>query len=297
MRKQRSSQRKLLPCLVLGSLAPSMFSAAAENHDGSSASSRQGRLEQSAMASEARKLLGQDALTDMWESAVEASETARLLQDFSMSMPTRSPTRRPSTPPPVAPTAPTPVTRSPTPSPTVFVPTPAPTTPPPTISPAPTSTPSETCLEGTPIEDHLLEVLGEITDSSILLDTSTPQGMAFDFMVNDDPLHPCDSTTIEQRYGLLTLFYATSGSTWTDKSGWLSGQGECEWFGIQCNTDGRVTRVQLGTCEGESTTLTSPRIINPQNFLSFCLPFCTQPSITWTAYSRMNYPPCSKTSS
>lgn len=246
MVKHRSNRNKLLPCIVLGSLAPSVISAAANDSQEETQSFRRKRVQAQnqdrAMSSQARKLLGQDALADMWESAVEATATARLLEDFSVSLPTRNPTDRPTPPP----SEPTPPTERPTSSPTVIVPTAEPTIPQPTISPAPTAAPSETCLEGTPIDSYLLSVLGEVTDSSLLLDPSTPQGMAFDFMVNDDPLHPCDSPTLEQRYGLLTLYYSTSGSTWTDKTGWLSGQGECEWFGIQCNDEERVTRVTLG---------------------------------------------------
>lgn len=47
-------------------------------------------------------------------------------------------------------------------------------------------------------------------------------------------------------YAALEEFYnATNGDDWTNNTGWLTDCDVCDWFGITCNTDGRVTRISL----------------------------------------------------
>ena len=167
-------------------------------------------------------------MEDLWEQAASAAqvelEVERLLQrtspDYGMSMPT------PSRPPNPRPTPP-PVPR----------PTPAPD--------GPTASPVD-CLNGRTREEYLFDLLSPITSGSILNDPSTPQGMAFDYLVNDDPHldDPCSSTTIEQRYGLLTLYFSTQGEEWIDSDGWLSAEQECTWKGVSCHSD-QVTASRL----------------------------------------------------
>lgn len=52
-------------------------------------------------------------------------------------------------------------------------------------------------------------------------------------------------------YPALVAFYnATGGAAWTNKSGWVnyaSNCNVCTWFGVVCNTAGRVTALNLGT--------------------------------------------------
>lgn len=177
-----------------------------------------------------------DAMTkmeDLWSQAAAAAQvevdTERMLwlsrssPDFSMSMPNRPPTG-PDSPP----------TRQPTPG------------PPPTTLP-----PTGDCLQGRTREEYVFDVLVEVTPAEILNDDATPQGMAFDYLANDDPYleNPCVSNTIEQRYGLTTMYYALSGPGWQDSQGWLGDEQECLWFGIDClgGNPNVVTRVTL--CE------------------------------------------------
>ncbi len=51
-------------------------------------------------------------------------------------------------------------------------------------------------------------------------------------------------------YPALVSFYnATNGASWTNKSGWVnyaSNCNVCTWFGVVCNTSGRVTALNLG---------------------------------------------------
>ena len=163
-------------------------------------------------------------LEDLWEkeAALAEWETGRLLQmggDMSF-FPTRRPTRAPTR-------APTNGTPRPTPAAGV---TPGPNTQPPTQD--------NSCLMGGTRTDFLFDQLSLITDPSLLSNPSTPQGMAFLFM-DTDPLLPnvCSYPTIFQRYGLATIYFSTSGDSWTDNTGWLGDSPECDWFGVVC-TDG-----------------------------------------------------------
>jgi hypothetical protein len=195
------------------------------------------------------------ALEDLWEQAASASqlelETKRLLEHdsaFSMSM---SMTIKP-TPAPAPTLSPAP-TKSPSPtsaptisaSPTIFGQTRAPTTP------APSEPPTVDCLMGITRQEYLLDALTPITDESILVDPSTPQGMAFSYLVSDDPflVNICKSTTIDQRFGLTTIYFATGGESWTNSDGWLGDSQECDWFGVSCAENAvplRATTLSLG---------------------------------------------------
>lgn len=65
----------------------------------------------------------------------------------------------------------------------------------------------------------------------------------------------CDglAETVHPDFGaLLDLFNSTNGSNWTNKSGWEDGAAgtdcdPCDWFGITCNGNGRVTSINLNT--------------------------------------------------
>jgi hypothetical protein len=113
-------------------------------------------------------------------------------------------------------------------------------------TPSPTDGPPGFCLGGgTSREDYLLGVMSPITDISLLRDPSTPQGMAFIWTLNEDPMladDPCNYPTKEQRYGLATLYFATAGAQWTDSENWLSSTPECEWKGILCGGEDEGTR-------------------------------------------------------
>lgn len=182
--------------------------------------------------------------------------------------PTMSPTREPSPPtrapvptdePSSEPTAPTasPAPTSPSAQPSsepsgMPARTPQPTRAPiqatrrPTLAPDPSVTPFPTpvCVEGDE-EAFLLEVLTPFTPESELLDRSTPQGMAYFFLLSERPSFVC-SPTIIQRYGLATFYFATDGDGWTNNDGWLSSTQECNWFGVECgNNNGLALQLSL----------------------------------------------------
>jgi hypothetical protein len=186
-------------------------------------------------------------IEDLWEHAVVAAnlEMERELnllssRDFAMSMPTSTPTH---------PTNPTTAPVNPTPSPTQ----------------APVN-----CLQGRTREEYIFDLLSPITPEIILNDSSTPQGKAFAFLASNDPglQDPCSSSTIEQRYGLTTFYYALEGENWLQKDDWLGGNQECEWLGVECgdNSDA-IQFLQLST-SFVSMLLLSSTIFSHSSFIT-----------------------------
>lgn len=114
-------------------------------------------------------------------------------------------------------------------------------TDPPTLPPVP---PLPPCNNNLSRSDAILEILRGVTPEPTLLNNVTPQGMAFSWLVSEDPaadttlVNPCDHMMqIMQRYALVVLFYSTSGDSWTDNSGWLTLEDECSWAKVTCHAD------------------------------------------------------------
>lgn len=164
---------------------------------------------------------------------------------MSMSMPSGTP-------------APAPAPAQPTPAPAVTTPPPQMLTPAPVLSPtqAPTLSPFTTC-SALPRDEALESILVQITDGPILINPATPQGQAYRWLLNDDPLQidPCTYPTVEQRYALATFFFSTGGDNWIVNSAWMSVAGECDWFGITC-ADGQATAIEMGTLHTYSHAFT-----------------------------------------
>jgi hypothetical protein len=98
-----------------------------------------------------------------------------------------------------------------------------------------------------PREQAMAEILTSVTSSTLLNDASTPQGMAFRWLLDNDEaqIDPCTYPGVAQRYALATFYYSTNGDGWTDNSGWLTGGNECMWLGITCEED-LVDELSLG---------------------------------------------------
>lgn len=148
------------------------------------------------------------------------------------------------------------------PSPQTNRPIPQPIPLPPAIIPT-TQTPSrngnDTTLVPTPIslsclsanqtvESYILERLSMITNKTILLNPITPQGLAYNFTLNDPIIQNniCTYPTLEQRYSLVVIYYSTSGTNWFLSEGWLQPLEECSWLGVSCTNDIYVSAIDLG---------------------------------------------------
>ena len=161
--------------------------------------------------------------------------------------PTPSPIGKPTPSPVSGPTLPTrePIpTRAPIPPPSTERPIGFPTFPNPNPTPTASLPPLRPCIEAEK-EVYLREALSRSTPIPLLLDATTPQGMAYSFLLTEEPSFVC-SPTLMQRYGLSTFYFATGGETWTNNGGWLKNKHECNWFGVECNDEKFVISINLG---------------------------------------------------
>ena len=118
----------------------------------------------------------------------------------------------------------------------------------------PVVAPTPSC-DDTSRSNAVLSILRTVTPESVLLNTVTPQGMAFAWTLSEDPAattslkYPCDNIrAIRQRYALVVLYYATSGDSWTDKTGWLTTEDVCQWAKIACRAD-EPTVIAFSLCK------------------------------------------------
>jgi Leucine-rich repeat (LRR) protein len=163
--------------------------------------------------------------------------------------PTTSPTLAPTLAPTI-PATPAPTTSQPTKRPTPW-PTMAPTNQPsvsPTISHAPTMT----------RRTHVQQSLRNIDSTNV---------EAFDWLVNDDFWVPSDWAPPSgegfwiDRYVLASLYFETGERRWTVRNGWVASTSHCNWYGVSCDSSGRVTAVQLSDNNMEGAIPTALSLI------------------------------------
>ena len=135
----------------------------------------------------------------------------------------------------------------------------------PTKSVIPSSVPTlEDCLitEKERI-DQIYELLDAVGNPESIRDLSTPQGLAADWLIRQDFRKVCPvETIIVQRWVIAVFYYSTNGDSWIQcstagsdlcgsiypfefKRRFLSESSECDWGGITCNTDDRVTEIEF----------------------------------------------------
>lgn len=102
-------------------------------------------------------------------------------------------------------------------------------------------------IQGLPCDDNLRRVC-EIQQIASTVSDNVPNQAALEWLLNEDTnTNSCGGIDgIIQRYVLAVFFYETDGPNWKNKDGWIKPQNECiTWRGIECNTDGRVTKIIL----------------------------------------------------
>jgi len=113
------------------------------------------------------------------------------------------------------------------------------------------------CDEPESRKDGILQALSGITDIASLNDVSSPQGMASQWIIENDNMELCpDSSNLLQRYILSLLYFSTNGNKWTrcfendtdclvpyNWTPYLSDKAECKWVGTFCNAEGDVTGI------------------------------------------------------
>ena len=117
----------------------------------------------------------------------------------------------------------------------------------------PIVTPPPAC-DDTSRSNAVLSILRTVTPENVLLNTVTPQGMAFAWLLSEDPAatttlkNPCDNMrAIQQRFAMVVLYYSTSGDSWTDNTGWLTKEDACTWVKVTCHAD-QPSVIALALC-------------------------------------------------
>ncbi|KAL3929859.1 MAG: hypothetical protein SGARI_004639, partial [Bacillariaceae sp.] len=119
-------------------------------------------------------------------------------------------------------------------------------------------------------DDALSRIVG--VDTSLLYDTTTPEGECRHWMTHGDQQELRGSevgeSRVQQRYVLCLLYHYTNGDSWTI-NGWLEGGlHECDWQGVTCNAT-TVAGIEL---EAKNLTGTLPEALlslSKLQFLSF----------------------------
>jgi hypothetical protein len=97
---------------------------------------------------------------------------------------------------------------------------------------------------------RMADVLGSSFEADF---PDTPlQILALYWLANEDPAKlavDTDPTTLLERYIAVLFYFSTQGDEWSFSSlGWLSENPACFWYGLDCNDQGFLTAMLLGTC-------------------------------------------------
>jgi hypothetical protein len=123
-----------------------------------------------------------------------------------------------------------------------------PTIPIPPSTNTPTATSNIECLMGETPETYLFNQFSTlVNDSAILLNPTSPQGQAFNFTLGDLLINNniCTYPTLDQRFGLAVIYYATGGPNWFLSAQWLDAASECSWLGVNCENGSIVSNLVL----------------------------------------------------
>lgn len=162
---------------------------------------------------------------------------------------------------------------------------PRPSPPPPVETARPLETPESntgtTQSPGTLGGKHALsdsdvkKILAQVTPESILLDPTSPQYSAMEWLLDDIDTSLIyfagsgPSDRIIQRYTLAVIYHATGGpwGAWETDELWLTEEDECEWFGVRCGTNGETEEVVMQQPEGSGRLRRGAEINTPQDIV------------------------------
>ena len=99
-------------------------------------------------------------------------------------------------------------------------------------------------------QEAIHNILLGITDENVLMDGSSPQHRAREWLLfKDSDLGPLTKNQVIQRYVLITFYFSTGGDEVWRENNWLKGH-ECAegavWNGLNCNADGEVRALVNG---------------------------------------------------
>lgn len=104
-------------------------------------------------------------------------------------------------------------------------------------------------------------IVSNSPDQDVFDDPDSYQSQALQWSLDNSAGVGANAERILQRYALASIFYATYSqrTAWTDHSfgkgqpvlpwvnerGWLTFDDECDWFGLECNEEGKIEEIDL----------------------------------------------------
>ena len=115
----------------------------------------------------------------------------------------------------------------------------------------------------------------DVTNVEALRTEGTPQNLAQNWLINDDPYYACpQDPTIVNRFVMAVFYYSLDGDDWDECSAptdfedpaavaeakancpgtpWLMGELECSWTFLTCNSKNETEGIDMGAYETPST--------------------------------------------
>ena len=93
---------------------------------------------------------------------------------------------------------------------------------------------------------------------------STAQHIAAEWIIVNDKLYlDASSPYLIQRYVVALIYYAMGGRyAWTGDYNWMDGDtNECQWTGIECNSNSFITKIELGKNQHYDTISFKTKIV------------------------------------
>lgn len=133
------------------------------------------------------------------------------------------------------------------------------------------------------IRDNILTV----SEEALVDDPLTAQGQALAWLIEDDDRLLCPPDDLIQRWALAVMYFSTAGDGWDQcsdvgidlcgsqdpfltKRRFLSSFNECQWAGISCNVNSKVTEIEF---EENNLIGTIPTEMGVSAFSCLCVMF------------------------
>mmetsp|Transcript_33660 Transcript_33660/g.81607 ORF Transcript_33660/g.81607 Transcript_33660/m.81607 type:complete len:589 (+) Transcript_33660:212-1978(+) len=77
---------------------------------------------------------------------------------------------------------------------------------------------------------------GVLAENAPLEDLSSPQAIALQWLSEDTYVTKTKAHDpfVAQRYALAVMYHTTNGTQWANSDGWMTNEGYCNWYGVQC---------------------------------------------------------------
>jgi hypothetical protein len=114
----------------------------------------------------------------------------------------------------------------------------------PTRQPTITDSPSLACLSQAGRENDISSI---VNDLLITVTPGSAEAAAIAWMTYVDTINSCldGGAAMMDRFILSLFYYRTGGGRWVSNDAWLTTSDHCNWFGIRCDSNGNIQKIQM----------------------------------------------------